>query len=327
MYIVGFTSFVLSAALAAQTVTTVEFTELLIDPVGPNAGAQIVEMRNTGVTSADLTGWQLVTPAGTFALPPVILPWSGIVLLRLGQSGVSNQLDIFLPTVPALGSAGTLALFRSAATSSANELVDFVAWGGGQATMTIAQLAGQWPHPANQIAVPIVEGHTMAHFEDMTYGSRSEAAAWFADGTPTLGTPNDGGGLFAGTYGCPQLTFGPQIGSGEANNRPWLGESWRLDTSYMPVLPTTMWVAFGLQTLGTLPLDGLGITGCFWDTSLDVVVPVLVSTYPQSFFVSLPNQPSFVGSPLYVQAAVAAPGANPAGLLITRTVFAYPGLR
>lgn len=316
-----------SPALATAQTATVEFVELLVNPVGPDAGAQKVELRNTGNVPADLTGWVLVTAAGTFAMPPVVVPAYDIVLAHVGQTGTSTATAIFLPTLPVLTNSATLALFRSSATSNPGELVDFVSWGGGQTTMALAIAAGQWPNAANTITVPAQEGHTMAHYEHATYVSRSRSESWFVDGTPTLGAANDGGGIFAGGYGCPQLTYGPQLGNGEDDNRPWLGEVWQLGTSYMPVLPTVMWVAFGLQSVGPVPLDPLGIPGCFWETSLDVVAAATISTYPQALQFPLPLQQAFVGSILYYQAAVAAPGTNPAGLLITRAMIAFPGLR
>lgn len=316
----------LFAAVSTAQSDAVEFTELLIDPIGPNAGAQIVEVRSTGVLPANLAGWYLVTAAGMFALPAVVLPPDAIAQLRLGQNGTSTVADLYLPTVPGLGNSGTLALFRSAATGSATDLVDFVAWGGGTATASLAVAAGQWPNVGESIPVPMHEGFSMAHFEHVTYGSRSTPAAWFADGTPTLGGPNDGGGLFAGAGGC-SLLFDPQLGSGAEINRPWLGELWHLDTGYLPVLPTAMWVALGFETLGNVSLEPYGITGCVWDAAPHVVMQFAIATYPQDVRVQLPLAPAFVGSALHVQALVQAPGANPAGLLATRSMIALPGLR
>ena len=321
-----FVAVLVTAALAAAQTDAVEFTELSIDPVGPNAGAQIVEVRSTGITAANLAGWRLVTPAGVFALPAVMLLPDAIASIHLGQAGIDTAADLWLPTVPTLTNSGTLSLFRSAATTSPAALVDFVAWGGGNAGIALAVAAGQWPNIGESIQPPTQEGRTMAHFDHVTYGSRSTAAAWFLDSTPTLGARNDGGGLFAGAGGCG-LSYGPQIGSGAENNRPWLGELWHLSTSYLPVLPTPMWVAFGLQTLGNVPLDGFGLPGCFWDTAPDLVLAFTIQTYPQDVLVQLPHVPSFVGSQLHVQALMLAPGANPAGLLATRSMVALPGLR
>ena len=57
------------------------------------------------------------------------------------------------------------------------------------------------------------EGWTFAHFDRVRYGSGNSASAWFADRTPTLLAPNDGGGIFVGAYGCPQLTYASLVGA------------------------------------------------------------------------------------------------------------------
>lgn len=316
----------LSAALATAQ-TQLRFTEILIDPIGPNAGFQLVEMHNTGNQVADLTGWHLVTPQGTYAMPSVSVPIGGFVMLHVAASGLSTATDIYLPTIPTLGTSGSLAMFRSAATSSPSAIVDFVSWGGGQGAIAVAMVANRWTSANDTVQVPSSPGSTMAHYDQHAYGSNRGSESWFVDGTPTLGGPNDGGAIYAAYYGCPQMLAPPQIGAGENDNRPWIGETWRLDTSYLPVLPTMLWVGIGLQPFGPLPLDPFGIPGCLWSSSPDLVFAANVQGYPWPVFVQVPPLPLLIGYQLEVQALVAAPGANAAGLLPTRVLFAYPGSR
>ena len=318
-------SLALAAAVAAQT--RLDFTEILVDPVGPNVGFQLVEVHNNGNLAVDLTGWVLVSTTGTFALPAVVVPADGIALLHVARAGTNTPSDVYLPAMPALAAADSLALFRTAATSNPADLVDFVSWGGGQGAIGVAVLANQWPSTTDTIVPPATQGSTMAHYDQYVYSSNLGSESWFVDGTPTLGTRNDGGGIFAAGYGCPQLVYPPQIGTGENDNRPWIGETWRLDTSYLPVLPTFVWIAIGLQPFPPLPLDPFGIAGCSWSTSPDLVFAAYVQSYPGPVFVQVPNLQLLVGYQLGVQALVPAPGANAAGLLPTRELWAYPGSR
>lgn len=317
--------FLTSALATAQA--QLDFTEILIDPVGPNAGFQLVEMHNTGNQPVDLTGWQLVTPQGTYAMPPVVVPVDAFVLLHVAANGTSTPADIYLPTLPVLGPSGSLAMFRSAATSSPAEIVDFVSWGGGQGAIVVATIARCWTSTTDTVQVPSSPGATMAHYDQHAYGSNLGSESWFVDGTPTLGGLNDGGAIYAAYYGCPQMLAPPQIGTGENDNRPWIGETWRLDTSYLPVLPTWMWVGIGLQPFGPVPLDPFGIPGCLWSASPDLVFAVNVMGYPWPVYVQVPPLSMLIGYRLEVQALVAAPGANAAGLLPTRVMFGYPGSR
>ena len=322
----------LFAALAgfapfASAQASVRITEILLDPIGPNAGNQLVELHNTGNTSADFTGWNLVTPLGTYSLPPVVLPPYAHALLHVAATGISTASDLYLPAMPALGISGSLGLFRSAATSNPADLLDFVSWGGGQGAIAVAMVANRWTASNDTVTPTSVQGHSLAHYDQYAYGSNLGSESWFDDGTPTLGGRNDGGGIFAAYYGCPTLFAPPQIGTGENDNRPWIGETWRLDTSYLPVSPTMLWVAIGLQPFGALPLDPFGIPGCLWSTTPDLVFAAYVSGYAGSVFVQIPSHPALIDFRLELQALVPAPGANTAGLLPTRVVFGYPGSR
>ncbi|MCA8977469.1 MAG: hypothetical protein KDC98_22290 [Planctomycetes bacterium] len=305
----------------------VEFMEVLVDPVGANAGAQIVEVHNRGPLAADLTGWHLVTPNGAWAMPPVTLPPGAITQLHLGRPGTSNPLDIYLPNVAVLSGSSSLAMFRSAQTTNVADLVDFVSWGGGQGAISTAVLAGQWPDLLSTVTLPPTEGSTIAHFDTTCYGSRSSPDAWFADSTPTLGLQNDGGGIFAGGNGCPQLTYPPQIGSGAFDNRPWLGELWRLDVGYLPPVPSTVFLALGLSSSAPIPLDSFGIPGCYFEVAPLAVRLFALPPSAGSILMQLPPAPQFAGLELRLQGLVTYPGANAANALPTRAVHAHLGLR
>ncbi len=180
-------------------------------------------------------------------------------------------------------------------------------------------------HESNSRQIDL--GSTIAHYDDVAYGSRNRPESWFLDSTPTLGANNDGGGLFAGAYGCPQLTYDPKLGHGGESNRPWIGEPWPLYTYSMPPTPGSLLLAIGTSNFGALPLDYIGIPGCFWDVTPDAVFGFAAPALQGPLPLSIPNQANLVGSVFLLQAMVVYPGANPANLLVTRVMHAHIGSR
>lgn len=313
----------LSLPLAAQSI---EFTELLLDPVGSNPGAQLVEVRNTSNLPQDLTGWQLQTMAYGVTLPPVTIPAYQIALLHIGQPGTSTSTDIYLPTLTEIYPFDTLSLFRSNQTQNPADLVDFVSYSGGMAGITIAIAAGQWPSTNETVLRSLVEGHSVAHFDRMSYGNRNRAAAWYRDGTPTIGAENDAGGIFVGAYGCPGQTPSPLFGSGEADNRPWIGQTWTLDYQTTTGQPSLMWIAVGEQTT-QLPLDSIGMPGCFLGVTPYTIVMRSLPTTQGALAFGIPNSPVLIQEEFFLQGLVAWPSLNPANLSATRVIHATVGSR
>jgi hypothetical protein len=74
------------------------------------------------------------------------------------------------------------------------------------------------------------------------------------------------------------------------------------------------------SVLGPLPLEGsrFGMPGCFLRASTDLYVVLAGTAGWATFSFPVPAQPWIVGLPLYQQAVVGAPGANPAGLVLSR---------
>ncbi|MCR9248550.1 MAG: lamin tail domain-containing protein [bacterium] len=303
-----------------------EVTEVLYDPVGNNSGQQRLELVN-GYLPVDLTGWTLATSGGAVALPAVTLSPYGVTLLHLGVAGTSTPTDLYLPTAPALGAIDSVALFRTSSTSNHQDLADFVSWNGGTAYIGLAVQARQWPSAQDTVSLPLQAGCTLAHFDQMAYGNRSRPESWFADCTPTLGTKNDGGGLFVYGYGCPQLTYQPTIGSGAEDNRPWIGQPWELDVYALPPVPTTIFVALGFSGLGTLPLDPFGMPGCSFEVDPLVIFARAMPAHIGDIYLSLPNDPGYVGLEIRVQGMVPFPGANAANMLPTREIRGTVGSR
>jgi len=74
-----------------------------------------------------------------------------------------------------------------------------------------------------------------------------------------------------------------------------------------------------------LALDGLGMTGCALQTSLELTPVAAVSAGAASWDLALPPDPQIVGASLFGQVLAADPGVNPAGLVVSRPVAVTTG--
>ncbi|MCK5942002.1 MAG: lamin tail domain-containing protein [Planctomycetes bacterium] len=322
----GLLALSLLAANARAQLTAVRVNELLLTPT--TAGGQLVELKNHGSLTVDFTGWQLVTAQNQLALPSQTLPVDHTVVLHLGAAGTNTPTDIYLPGAAPLLAADTISLFRSAAVSQPSELIDFVSFGGGLGGIQLAVLAGQWPSPADSIGQTPLAGQTLAHHDAMLYGSGDRPQAWFVDGTPTLGASNDAGGIFAAEWGCPGLAPYPVLGSGEEDNRPWIGESWLLDAYFLPPVQSTMWVAIGTTYTGPMSLGGIGMPNCFTSFQPYAIQAHVVDPLSDELTFSIPNHTALVGMRFLLQGLVSNyPNLNPAGLAATRVTYAFVGSR
>jgi len=313
----------LLTATAQAQLTAMRINELQLTP-----GAQILELKNHGSLAIDLAGWQLVTSGGQTPLPSTLVLADTTVLLHLGVPGSNTPLELYFPNAAPIDAVDTIALFRSPATAQPSELMDFVSLGGGQHGMNVAVLAGEWPSPQESILLSANSGQTLAHFDDVQYGSGDRPEDWFVDGTPTLGAANDGGGIFAGSWGCPGLDPYPVLGSGEQDNRPWIGESWQLDTYFLPPVQSTMWIAIGTNYTGPLALDPFGIANCMTTFQPYAITAYVVDANWDELQFTIPNHTALVGMQFYLQGLVSNyPTLNPAGIAATRVMHAIVGSR
>jgi hypothetical protein len=314
----------LPTLLAAQA--RLRITEVLVDPTGPNAGAQIVEFHHQWNAPLDLTGWHLAGAGQSVALPSVTLGAEQVCRVFLGVTGISDPANIYLPTMPALGSSDALAVLSSAATNDPNALVDFVCWGGGQYLAQLAVRAAQWP--STLVSAPVApEGATLAHFGYSTFGSQDAPEAWFVDRTPTLGLPNDHGQLFGRGTGCLNS---PNLGLGLARpaSRPWIGEQFELDAYNLPFASGTVWLLGGASYTAPVLLDAFGMPGCALHVAVAFVVPLASFESTATFIARLPRDPQLTGVEFHAQAFVPWAGAgNAARALVTNSIVATIGSR
>lgn len=200
---------ILSAAVTATLVATpaaaqLQITEVLFDPVGPDAGNQIVEIQNTSSNSFTPTGWTVCAPFRYDSLPPISIPAGGVVKLHIGVNGGSTATDFFLPnfaTRPLNPTSDTFLIYQSSSFHIDADIVDFVSWGGGSSRRSQAENIGQWPMGGVSVGGPFTEGHSIAYS-----GSGDGPESWYRDATPTIGTAN--GQMSTTTLGFACATSG-----------------------------------------------------------------------------------------------------------------------
>ena len=87
-------------ALSASAGAQLAINEVLIDPVGPNAGNQVVELVNTGTMPFDPTGWSFCLRPSYPPMPSIVIPAGGIVRV---QDGFNEIAVPYFNKIPFLG--------------------------------------------------------------------------------------------------------------------------------------------------------------------------------------------------------------------------------
>ena len=175
-----------ASATAAQA--QVRITEALVNPLGADAGQQVVEITNLGSTTVLIAGWRVVSPSDVAVLPAGKSLASGArYLVHLSADGANDALHYYTGSgfAPVSSSAHSLSLY--AGTGSIGDpaaLRDFVQWGAAaQAGEQTAAAASLWT--AGEFVPITSEGNSMQLCEAQGSG----VSAW-AEAAPSLGEPN-----------------------------------------------------------------------------------------------------------------------------------------
>lgn len=149
--------------------------------------------------------------------------------------------------------------------------------------------------------------------------------SWAFDRLRVLVDTAGGGGV--APYGA---SCGPVLA---ATNAPRLGQPLPFSMSSLP--PSTVAASLALGTSSTqlgawmlpLPLDFLGITGCWLlhDLSLTGGVPMALAGSNATLTLPVPNDPNLLGGQLFAQGWAVAPGANGPGLLFSGGLRLFVG--
>lgn len=150
----------------------VVFSEVLVDPLGANAGNQYVELLNTSGLDSDVGGWTVSDGASTFTFPYGFRLNAGTrVLVCLGASGTSSNGVQFAPSFAELPmNQGSIALLRGG-----SEVVDYLQWGGTPNTFEAAA-ANNFVWPAGDYVTLPIEGKSL-NFLGGTAGSSNWVGA------------------------------------------------------------------------------------------------------------------------------------------------------
>ncbi len=170
--------------------------EVLFDPPGVNAGRQVVDIRNLGDTVVNMqsSGYWLYFPPARWQFPPGVTIEPGQtakVYVNRPGSNTSSEFFTGISGMRSLRSQGPLGdaigLFSTSLFGDPSQIIDFVQWGGaGNGGEDVAVQAAIWPAGGFVSLSVLREGSSIAYD-----GSGDSPSDWCADGTPTLGLPND----------------------------------------------------------------------------------------------------------------------------------------
>jgi hypothetical protein len=140
----------------------------MVDPGGPNAGSQFVELFNATNMPADIGGWMVTDgfSSHTFAYGFTLTAGQRVVI-HIGAGGTDTNVEQFSPSFAELQTTGSMALLQGGI-----DLVDFVEWGAINQNFegTATQLS-EW-HAGDFVQVP-AEGLSMNY-----NGTANTSAAW-----------------------------------------------------------------------------------------------------------------------------------------------------
>lgn len=168
-------------------VPVIVINEVLYDPLGTDAGNQLIELKNTGTAIGDIGGWWFCYRFDYFDIPAgVSIEPGAFLVIHLGATGDNTATDVNIQFASALNTnSSDLSLYLDGNFTSPSSMIDFVQWGdGGNGRESVAVTAGMWRE--GDFVPDIQEGHSIAYD-----GSGNTSADWCDDSTPTIGGEND----------------------------------------------------------------------------------------------------------------------------------------
>ena len=312
------TSLLLSPFLPAQ----LAISEVLVDPVGPNSGKQIIEIVNTTNSAFTPTGWWICSPITYAAFPSISIPAGGVVQLHISAAGTNSKTDFYFSTYRNLATSDTFLIYKSAIFTNSADIIDFVSWGGGAGRIGQAVSVGQWNSRTATVALPNGEGKTISWD-----GKGDSSSGWVSDAVASLGKPNRIASFSPYGKGCAGQFPAPTL---LADVRPALGKTVKISAAKLPpiaFLPTflVMGVSNTTWSGAKLPLDlgFLGAPGCNLLASVDFTVSAGNSNVDVRL--PVPNQGQLIGVGFYLQAYGLLSGANPANLMVSSALAGVIG--
>ncbi len=123
--IVGFLS------ISSVAIASIALNEVLYDPTGSDTGFEFVEILNTGVSSFDLTGYELkLADSNYYTFNTFMLPAGQRVVVHNNLTGDDTTTDLFTgPLTNMSNTQGSVALFSG--PHATDNIIDFVQYGAG----------------------------------------------------------------------------------------------------------------------------------------------------------------------------------------------------
>ncbi len=157
-------------------------SEVLYDPAGSNAGAQLVELRNVGGEPVAMNGWWLCARQDYAQLPNVTLADGAVLVVHVGANGTNTDTDAYLPFMLTLQPISDLNLFQDANFNNPASMVHFVQWGGVPPTSRQSEAVIQGLWISGDFVPTVAEGHSIEYD-----GEGNRASDWFDQPTPNIG--------------------------------------------------------------------------------------------------------------------------------------------
>lgn len=160
-------------------------SEVVVDPLGANLGAQKIELWNPSQLDMPVGGWFIDVPVVAGVVERITLPAGrkveagGFLVLHLGMLGTDDPWNLYVPGFAEMtANSGEVVL-----TTDSGLIADYVRWGTApQVNEYAAALDGQWLYGTSCVKAP--EGLALAFI-----GGGNETTD-FVCKPATLGLPN-----------------------------------------------------------------------------------------------------------------------------------------
>jgi hypothetical protein len=182
------TLLVLSSPCSAQIV----FNEILIRNSAGDHTDQMIELRNSGSSSVNLSGWILSHLGDNSAILPggTVLSPGNVLLVHFNEGGSNSPSEIYFPGRE-LSDISDLALYAANTVmnggfTNPDNIRAFIQWGGvpTQGRQSVAQAAGLW---SSNTYLPLPPaGYSM----ELCNGTGVSPSGYTTQAVPTLGTNN-----------------------------------------------------------------------------------------------------------------------------------------
>ncbi|MFQ5674792.1 MAG: lamin tail domain-containing protein [bacterium] len=177
-----FCSHTVNAPVNPFVPSKIVINEVFYDPIGSNAGNQLVELKNIGSAPFDLDGWWLCARQDYAQIPKVTIQGGEFLVIHIGATGSNTTTDVYLPFMLPLQSITDLNLYRNSNFSDPASMIHFVQWGGVPPTSRQSEALAKGLWTAGDFVPGVAEGHSIEYD-----GEGNTSNDWTDQATPTIG--------------------------------------------------------------------------------------------------------------------------------------------